>query len=66
MFNKRKWGKYEHVMFVEDFRGGIKTYEILRKSCEITGNTKYKRVYVKSCVHYLAIKLKDWWKEKHN
>ena len=63
MFKKRKWSKYEHVMFVEDFRAGIKTYEILRRTDEITGESEYKRIYVKDCVHSLSDKLKHWWQE---
>ena len=64
MFKKRKWSKYEHVMFVEDFRGGIKTYEILRKVDDISGESKYKRIYIKSCVHSLKEMLTNWWKEE--
>ena len=64
MFKKREWSKYDHVMFVEDFRGGIKTYEILRKVDKLTGESKYKRIYVKCCVHSLSDKLKSWWQEK--
>ena len=28
MLKKRRWSKYKHVMFVEDFRAGAKTYEL--------------------------------------
>ncbi len=59
LLKKRKWSKYEHVMFVEDFRSGIKTYEILKRTDEITGFTQYKRVFVKSCVHNLSYLLNN-------
>ena len=63
MFKRRKWSTYEHVMFVEDFRAGVKTYDLLRKECELTGDIRYKRVYVKSCVHGLSSALQEWWKQ---
>ena len=63
LFKKRDWTKYEHVMFVEDFRGGIKTYELLFKTDLISGETKYKKVFVKSCVHNLQQSLTVWMKE---
>jgi len=66
MFKKRKWSKYEHVMFVEDFRAGIKTYELLIRTDELSGETDYKKIYVKSCVHYLCGSLTDWYKDKNN
>lgn len=58
LFKKRKWSKYEHVIFVEDFRAGNKTYEILKRVDELTGETQYKRIYIKDCVHGLASKLR--------
>lgn len=61
---KRDWGKWEHVMYVEDFRSGIKTYEILRRECNISGLTEYKRIYVKSCVHSLVSMLMGWWAKR--
>lgn len=64
MFKKRKWSKYEHVMFVQDFRGGIKTYELLVRTDELTGETNYKKIYIKSCVHHLHSMLTDWFKAK--
>jgi hypothetical protein len=60
MFKKRKWSKYKHVMFVQDFRSGIKTYELLVRTDELTGETNYKKIYVKSCVHNLSSLLTDW------
>ena len=58
---RHNWGKWEHVMYVEDFRAGIKNFEILRRECHLTGLTQYRCVYVKSCVHGLTAKLTDWW-----
>ena len=63
MFKKRDWTKWQHVMFVEDFRAGINTYEILRKVDNNSGNVKYKKVYVKSCVHSLVSKMETWWSD---
>lgn len=57
---KRRWSKYEHVMFVEDFRSGINNFEILRRKCEVTGLTQYKRIYIKGCVHDLTNRLSQW------
>ena len=62
----KKWTKYEHVAFVEDRREGRKVYEILRKENIKTGESKYKRVYVKDCVHGLSQKLITWWHEYRN
>ena len=53
----RSWTKWEHVMFVEDFRAGIKTYELLRRVDQKSGLTQWKRVYVKQCVHSLVSRL---------
>ena len=58
---KRRWSKYEHVMFVEDFRSGINNFEILRRKCEVTGLTQYKRIYIKGCVHNLTSRLSQWY-----
>lgn len=58
---KRRWSKYEHVMFVQDFRGGINNFEILRRKCEVTGLTQYKRIYIKGCVHNLTSRLSQWY-----
>ena len=57
IFTKRKWSQYKHITFVEDFRAGIKVYEILKREDFNTGLTQYKRVYVKDCVHGLVSKL---------
>ena len=45
MFKKRKWSKYEHVMFVEDFRGGIKTYELLIRTDELSEVSSIDRIF---------------------
>lgn len=57
MFKKQNWSKWEHVTFVEDFRAGIKTYELLRRVNLDNGNVEWKRVYIKDCVHNLSLKL---------
>lgn len=62
MFKKREWSKWEHVMFVEDFQAGLKTYELLRRVDNISGLTQWKRVYVKDCVHHLVTNLNHWHK----
>jgi hypothetical protein len=54
MFKKRNWSKWRSIRFVEDFRGGIKVYELLRREDLDTGLVEWKRVYVKDCVHNLA------------
>ena len=64
MFKKRNWTKWEHVMFVEDFRAGISTYEILMRTDTDTGLTEYRKVYVKDCVHSLCQLLTNWWNNK--
>ena len=61
LLTKKEWDKWKHVMFVQDFRSGIKTYEILRRECKLTGNVQYRRVYVKQCVHNLVHSLTEWW-----
>jgi RNase P subunit RPR2 len=48
-----KYTKWEHIMFVEDFRAGIKTYEIVRRIHIKTGLPQWKRIYVKQCCHRL-------------
>jgi len=60
---KKNWTKWEHVMFVEDFRSGIKTFELLRRVDQDTGITQWKRVYVKQCVHSLTHFLTKWGEE---
>jgi len=57
IFTKRKWSPYKHVAFVEDFRAGIRVYEILKRQDYNTDLTQYKLVYVKNCVHGLVHKL---------
>lgn len=61
LLKKRRWSKYEHVMFVQDFRSGINNFEILRRKCEVTGLTQYKRIYIKGCVHNLTDSLSKWY-----
>lgn len=61
MFKKRKWSKWEHISFVQDFRSGIKTVELLRREDELTGLVEWKRIYVKSCVHNLVGLLTVLW-----
>lgn len=66
MLKKRNWTKYEHVMFVEDFRPGRKTYELLRRVDKDSGITEWKRIYVKTCVHELSHFLTKWWALKED
>jgi hypothetical protein len=66
MFKKRNWTKWQHVMFVEDFRVGIKTFELLRRVDQDSGITEWKRIYVKNCAHSLAKFLTVWWDGKQN
>jgi hypothetical protein len=61
---KHDWGKWEHVMYVEDFRAGIKNFEILRRECKLTGLTQYRCVFVNSCVHGLTTNLTAWLSSK--
>lgn len=60
LFPKRQWSKWEHVMFVEDWRAGSTVYEIRVRQCDLTGLTQYKRIRVKSCVHRLAGSITEW------
>lgn len=64
LFKKNNWSKYEHVMFIEDFRGGIPTFELLKRTDLDTGLTEYKQVKVSSCVHNLNLKLTEQFKNK--
>ncbi len=64
MFKKRKWNKWEHVSFVQDFRAGIKVFELLRRECEVTGLVEWKKIYVKDCVHNLDSLLSDLWDKR--
>ncbi len=64
IFEKHEWGKWEHVMFVQEFTAGISNYEILRRFCKLTNLTQYRKVYVKDCVHGLTCKLTEWIKSK--
>jgi hypothetical protein len=64
LFKKNNWSKYEHIMFVEDFRAGIPTFEILKRTDLDTGLTEYKKVKVSSCVHDLYLKLTEQFKNK--
>ena len=60
---KTKWSKWEHVMFVEDWRAGTPAYEILRSVNVKTNGTRYKRVKVGNDVYDLAAKMNIWYKE---
>lgn len=66
LFEKHEWGKWEHVIFVQDFSAGIPNYEILRRVCKLTNLTQYRSVYVKDCVHGLTYQLTEWIKSKIN
>jgi len=59
LFKKRNWGQWKSIMFVEDFRAGIETYELLRREDFDSGLIQWKRVYVKSCVLSLSNTLND-------
>jgi GTP cyclohydrolase FolE2 len=54
LFKKRKWSKWEHVRFVEDWRAGTPVYELLKRTDELSGLTEYKNVFVSSCIHTLG------------
>ena len=64
MFKKRKWSKWQHISFVQDFRSGIDTIELLRREDELTGLVEWKRIYVKNCVHNLFVMLTNLWNNK--
>lgn len=64
LFKKNNWSKWEHVMFIEDFRGGIPTFELLKRKDLDTGLTEYKQVQVSICVHNLESKLTEQLKNK--
>ena len=64
LFKKNNWSKWEHVMFIEDFRGGIPTFEKKKKKDLDTGLTEYKQVQVSTCVHNLESKLTERYKNK--
>ena len=64
LFKKNNWSKWEHVMFIEDFRGGIPTFELLKRTDLDTGLIEYKKVKVSSCVHNLHSKLTETFKNK--
>ncbi len=57
IFKKRKWSKWEHVMYLEDFQSGIPTFELIKRTCEETNLPEYRKVKIASCVHNLANKL---------
>lgn len=57
LFKKNNWSKWEHVMFVEDFRVGIPTFELLKRTDLDTGLTQYKKIKVASCVYNLHFNL---------
>lgn len=64
MFKKKNFSKYEHVMFVEDFRSGVRVFDLLVRYNLDTGLPEYKRVYVKKCVHRLYVLMDLWFKNK--
>lgn len=64
LFKKNNWSKWEHVMFLEDFRAGIPTFELLKRADLDTGLTEYKKVKVASCVFNLYSKLTEEFKNK--
>ena len=64
LFKKNNWSNWEHVMFIEDFRGGIPTFELLKRKDLDTGLTEYKQVQVSTCVHNLESKLTERYKNK--
>lgn len=51
-------------MFIEDFTGGIPTFDLLKRTDLDTGLTEYKQVKVSSCVHNLHSKLTEQFKNK--
>ena len=64
LFKKNNWSNWEHVMFIEDFRSGIKTFELLKRTDLDTGFPEYAQVKVSSCVHNLHLKLTEQFKNK--
>lgn len=64
LFKKNNWSKWEHVIFIEDFTGGIPTFELLKRIDLDTGLPEYKQVKVSSCVHNLHLKLTEQFKKK--
>ena len=64
LFKKNNWSKWEHIMFIEDFRSGIPTFELLKRTDLDTGLTEYRKVKVSSCVHDLYLKLTEQFKKK--
>jgi len=64
LFKKDNWSKWEHIMFVEDFRSGIKTFELLKRTNLDTGLTEYRRVEVSSHVLHLHSALTEEFKKK--
>jgi hypothetical protein len=59
LFKKNNWSKWEHIMFIEDFSGGISTFELLKRTDLDSGLTEYKKIKVSSCVHNLSLKLAE-------
>jgi hypothetical protein len=64
LFKKNNWSKWEHIMFIEDFRGGISTFELLKRTDLDSGLTEYKKIKVSSCIHNLSLKLAEQFKNK--
>ena len=64
LFKKNNWSKWEHIMFIEYFGGGIPTFELLKRTNLDTGLTEYRQVRVSSSVHNLHSKLTEQFKNK--
>lgn len=46
LFEKHKWTKWQHIMFVEMLYCTEKTHELLRRECLITGLIQYKQIVI--------------------
>jgi hypothetical protein len=64
MFSRKKWSKWEHVMFVEDFRSGIKNYELMVRTDSVSGLRQYKKIYIAQCIHGFTGMLNSWFSKK--
>jgi hypothetical protein len=56
-FKKRNWTKWPHIMFVEEYGTGNKTYQLLARVDLESGLREYKKVFVGDRTHYLAANL---------
>ena len=59
LFKRRNWSNWEHILYVESFKAGIPTHQLLGRQCQDTGLTEYKNIYIDSCVHDLANRLTE-------